>query len=101
MVITEVAAVEAQNKSNLRLVLNEVVNVDLRVLLKEVAVEKSVVENKKEREWPWARPWRRSNTIQESSWRKWPWTRSMAASLHGIDCNKQHTQQYQHQKHQQ
>ena len=46
----EVTAAKAQNESNSRLVLEEVANVDSRVLLENVAVE------------------------------KWPWTRSMAAS---------------------
>ena len=45
----EVTAAKAQNESNSRLVLEEVANVDLRVLLEEVAVHKSVVERKKER----------------------------------------------------
>ena len=49
----EVVAAEAQNKSNSRLVLEEVANVDSRVLLEEVAVEKSVAKSKKEREGPW------------------------------------------------
>ena len=49
-VSAEVVAAEAQNEANSRLVLEEVANMDSRVLLEEVAVDKSVVESKKERE---------------------------------------------------
>ena len=44
-VSAEVAAAEAQNEPNSRLVLEEVANVDSRVLFDEVAVEN----------WPWTR----------------------------------------------